>query len=167
VGLGEIGRELALRAAAFGMRVLYHQRQALPQSEAALWHAEYRSFDDLLAESDWVSVNVPGNASTRHMINAAAFARMKPGARLINVSRADVVEREALIDALATGRLGGFALDPLYEAPGRSDDALLAFRNVIVTPHLAAQPRFNALDDMGDLIRQLERTLRSSSATAA
>lgn len=159
VGLGEIGRELALRAAAFGMRIVYHQRRPLPVSESARWSAEYRLFDALLAESDWVSINVPGNASTRHMFDANAFGRMKPGARLVNVSRAEIVDRDALIAALKTGTLGGFALDPLYEAPGRADDPLLAFDNVIITPHLAAQPRFNALDDLTDLITQLDRKL--------
>ncbi len=160
VGLGEIGRELALRAAAFGMRILYHQRRPLPESEARQWQAEYRAFDALLAESDWVSINVPGNAATRHMFDRAALARMKPGARLVNVSRANIVERAALQDALAAGHLGGFALDPLYEAPGRADDPLLAFDNVIITPHLAAQPRFNALGDMADLISQLNDKLK-------
>jgi phosphoglycerate dehydrogenase-like enzyme len=159
VGLGEIGRELAVRAAAFGMRILYHQRRPLPDAEAARWHAEYRPFDALLAESDWISINVPGNPSTRHMFDRAAFARMKSGARLINIARADVVEREALIDGLQSGRLGGFALDPLYEAPGRADDPLLGFDNVVITPHLAAQPRWNALDDLSDLICQLDKAL--------
>jgi len=160
VGLGEIGRELAQRAAAFGMRILYHQRRPLPDAEAGKWHAEYRAFPDLLAESDWVSINVPGNDSTRHLFDRAALARMKRGARLINVSRAEIVEREALQDALASGHLGGFALDPLYEAPGRADDPLLAFDNVVITPHLAAQPRFNALDDFADLISQLNAGLK-------
>ncbi|HZN24489.1 MAG TPA: NAD(P)-dependent oxidoreductase [Burkholderiales bacterium] len=160
IGLGEIGRELATRAAAFGMRIVYHQRQALPAEEVTRWHAEYRPFEALLAECDWVSINVPGNPSTRHIFDRTAFAHMKPGARLVNVARADVVEREALIDALASGRLGGFALDPLYEAPGRGDDPLLAFENVIITPHLAAQPRFNALNDMRDLLTNLEDNLK-------
>lgn len=160
VGLGEIGRELAQRAAAFGMRILYHQRRPLPVTEARQWHAEYRAFDALLAESDWVSINVPGNATTRHLFDRAALARMKPGARLVNVSRADIVEREALQEALASGQLGGFALDPLYEAPGHADDPLLAFDNVVITPHLAAQPRFNALDDFADLISQLNAQLK-------
>jgi phosphoglycerate dehydrogenase-like enzyme len=161
VGFGEIGRELAMRTAAFGMRILYYQRRPLPESEAAQWRADYRPLDALLTESDWVSINVPGDASTRHLIDREAFARMKPGARLVNIARADVVDREALIDALASGRLGGFALDPLYEAPGRADDPLLRFENVIVTPHLAAQPRFNALDDMRDLLSQLSQHLTS------
>ena len=93
------------------------------------------------------------------MFDANAFARMKPGARLVNVSRAEIVDRGALTAALKAGTLGGFALDPLYEAPGRADDPLLAFDNVIMTPHLAAQPRFNALDDLTDLITQLDQKL--------
>ena len=77
---------------------------------------------------------------------------MKPGACLVNISRADLVDRAALIEALRSGRLGGFALDPLYEAPGRSDDELLGFKNVVLSPHIAAQPRFNALNDISDML---------------
>jgi lactate dehydrogenase-like 2-hydroxyacid dehydrogenase len=142
------------------MRILYHQRRPLPDAEAERWHAEYRTFDALLAESDWVSIHVPGNAATRHMFGAGAFSRMKRGARLVNVARAEIVDREALLAALASGSLGGFALDHPYEAPGRADDPLLGYENVVITPHLAAQPRFNALDDMTDLIVQLAEKLR-------
>jgi phosphoglycerate dehydrogenase-like enzyme len=71
------------------------------------------------------------------------------------------VERDALLAALHSGRLGGFALDPLYEAPGRDDDPLLGFRNVVITPHLAAQPRFNALADFEELLLGLDRALQS------
>jgi len=84
---------------------------------------------------------------------------MKPGACLINVSRANVVERDALIAALRSGHLGGFALDPPYEAPGRPDDELLAFDNVILTPHLAGAPRFNGLRDIEDLITGLAQAI--------
>ncbi len=78
---------------------------------------------------------------------------------MINISRADIVDRAALLEALRSGRLGGFALDPLYEAPGRSDDELLAFDNVVLTPHIAAQPRCNALADLADMIEGLAREL--------
>ena len=80
---------------------------------------------------------------------------MKPGACLVNVSRAEVVERAALLEALRSGRLGGFGLDPLYEEPGRSDDELLSFENVVLTPHMAGSPRFNGLQDIEDLINGL------------
>jgi phosphoglycerate dehydrogenase-like enzyme len=159
VGLGEIGRELATRAAAFGMDILYHQRTRLPAAVETAHHVHHADFDTLLETSDWVVICLPGNANTRHLFNAMRLARMKPGARLINISRPEIVERNALIAALRSGHLGGFALDPLYEAPGRDDDELLQFRNVLLTPHIAAQPRFNALDDIADLLTGLEEKL--------
>jgi len=84
---------------------------------------------------------------------------MKPGAFLVNISRAELVDRVALIEALKSGRLGGFALDPLYEEPGRGDDELLEFRNVVLTPHIAAQPRFNVLNEMADMMVDVAREL--------
>jgi phosphoglycerate dehydrogenase-like enzyme len=86
---------------------------------------------------------------------------MKRGAKLINVSRAQVVNRDALLDALRSGHLGGFALDPQYEESGRADDELLGFDNVILTPHIAAMPRFNALDDFCDLVRGVAAQIES------
>jgi phosphoglycerate dehydrogenase-like enzyme len=157
IGMGEIGRELALRANAFGMRVLYFQRSPLGADEETRFGAAYAPLETLLAESDWVSIQLPETAATRNFINRERLAQMKRGAVLINVSRARIVERDALIDALKSGHLGGFALDPLYEEPGRADDELLGFDNVMLTPHTAAQPRFNALNDFRDLLTGLSR----------
>jgi phosphoglycerate dehydrogenase-like enzyme len=159
IGLGEIGREIALRAAAFGMNIGYFQRTRLPPSEEETLRVSYQPLDTLLARSDWVVPQLPGNPSTRHFIDAKRLALMKPGACLINVSRADVVERNALIAALRSGHLGGFALDPLYEEPGRPDDELLAFDNVILTPHMAGSPRSNGLRDIEDLITGLAQAM--------
>jgi phosphoglycerate dehydrogenase-like enzyme len=159
IGMGEIGRELALRAAAFGMRVIYFQRNPLTADEDKRFGATYAPLDILLAESDWVSIQLPETKTTRNFINRERLAKMKPGAFLINVSRAGIVDRAALIDALQSGQLGGFALDPLYEEPGRADDELLKFDNVMLTPHTAAQPRFNALNDFRDLLAGLARAL--------
>jgi len=160
VGMGEIGRELATRAAAFDMQVLYHQRTPLPATDAGKYAARHAEFDALLENSDWVVICLPGNDHTRHLFNAQRIARMKPGARLINISRPEIVERDALVAALRAGTLGGFALDPLYEAPGRDDDELLQFENVLITPHLAAQPRFNALNDITDLLIGIEEKIK-------
>ena len=157
IGVGEIGREIVLRAAAFGMRILYHQRKRLPPAEERQLQLTYVPLEQLLAESDWVVPQVPGGPSTRHLIDGARLAQMKPGACLVNISRADLVDRAALIEALKSGRLGGFALDPLYEAPGRSDDELLGFKNVVLSPHIAAQPRFNALNDISDMLAALAK----------
>jgi phosphoglycerate dehydrogenase-like enzyme len=159
IGLGEIGCEVALRAQAFGMRTLYHQRTRLPEAEERALGVTYVPLDLLLAESDWVLPILPSSPSTRGLIGRSELARMKPTAMLVNIARADVVERTALIEALASKRLGGFALDPLYEAPGRSDDELLTFPNVVISPHLAAQPRFNALNDLSDLCAGVAKAL--------
>jgi len=159
IGLGEIGREIASRAAAFEMNVLYYQRTPLPPAEAQTLHASYRPLDALLALSDWVVPQLPEGPATRHFIDAGRLALMKPGACLVNVARADLVERAALVAALRSGHLGGLALDPLYEEPGRDDDELLAFDNVILTPHMAGSPRQNGLRDIEDLITGLAHVL--------
>jgi phosphoglycerate dehydrogenase-like enzyme len=159
IGMGEIGREVALRAAPFGMRVLYYQRHRLPQADEERFNAAYAQLDDLLTQSDWVSIHLPGNDSTRGLINRERLSRLKPGAVLVNISRPQIIEREAVIEALNSGHLGGFALDTLYEVPGRSDDELLGFDNVFLTPWTAAQPRFNALNDLEEMITGLAERL--------
>ena len=159
IGLGEIGREVAIRAAAFGMRILYYQRSRLSEAEEHELAATYAPLETLLAESDWVVPQLPSAPATRGFIGREQFAQMKSGACLVNVSRADIVDRAALLEALGSGRLGGFALDPLYEAPGRGDDELLRFDNVVLSPHIAAQPRFNALDDLAEMMERLASEL--------
>lgn len=159
VGLGEIGREVALRAAAFGARLLYTQRRRLAPQEEARYGARYAPIEELLAQSDFVTLHLPLNDATRGLIGARELALMKPSAMLVNVSRPELVDRAALLDALAAGRLGGVGLDPHYDAPGRADDPLLAHRNAIVTPHLAAAPRYNALEDIEELLLGLDRAL--------
>jgi phosphoglycerate dehydrogenase-like enzyme len=159
IGLGEIGREVARRALAFDMPVVYTQRTRLSSAEEAQLGVEYASLDHLLARSDWVVPQLPADPSTRGLLDRARLARMKPGACLVNVSRADVVDRAALLDALTSGHLGGLGLDPQYDEPAQPDDPLLGFDNVVLTPRLAAQPRFNALDDIHELIVGLGQAL--------
>ena len=160
VGLGEIGREVALRAAAFGMRTVYTQRRRLAPQDEARYAASYAPLDELLGASDFVSLHLPMNDATRGIIGRRELGLTKQGAILVNVSRPQLVDRTALLDALQAGRLGGFGLDPHYDAPGRADDPLLHFRNVIITPHLAAAPRFNSLDDIEELLFGLNHELR-------
>jgi phosphoglycerate dehydrogenase-like enzyme len=155
VGMGEIGRELALRAAACGMRIVYTQRNRLPAADEARYGARFAPLGALLAESDYVSLHLPGNDSTRGIIGRPELSQMKPDAILVNVSRAELVDRAPLLEALCSGRLGGFATDTPYEEPGRADDPLLALRNVVMTPHIAAQPRFNALGDFEEMLVKL------------
>jgi glyoxylate reductase/D-3-phosphoglycerate dehydrogenase len=152
VGFGEIGREVALRAAAFGMRIVYTRRHRLSKADEKRHGIAYTTLDKLLASSDFVSLHLPLNDSTRGILGRRELNLIKPGAILVNISRPALVDRAALLEALGAGRLGGFGLDPHYDAPGRADDPLLAFRNVIITPHLAAAPRFNSLDDFEELL---------------
>jgi phosphoglycerate dehydrogenase-like enzyme len=159
IGLGEIGREIALRAAAFGMTVLYFQRTRLSAADEASLKATYRPLEALLADSDWVIPQLPLDASTLRFLDRKRLALMKSGACIVNVSRADVIDREALLEALRSGRLGGFALDVQYEEPGRSDDELLTFDNVVLTPHMAGSPRLNGLEDIAEVIENLARAL--------
>jgi phosphoglycerate dehydrogenase-like enzyme len=159
VGLGEIGRELALRALALGMRIVYSQRTRLPAAVEERYQATYCSLDDLLGTSDFVSLHLPRGPATVNFIGAGQFAVIKPGAFLINVSQPNLVEREALRQALASGRLGGYGLDTFYEEPGDAGDPLIQFPNVIVTPHLGGSPRWNSLDDIKEVIVSLGRLL--------
>ena len=161
IGLGEIGREVATRARAFEMRVLYHQRTRLDPAEEQTLSATYCDLDALLAQSDWIVPQLPASPATRHLLDAARLARVKPGAVIVNVSRPDVMERVAVIAALKSGRLGGLGLDPPYEAPGREDDELQHLPNVIVTPHFAGSPRQNGLDDFDEMIRGMAREIAS------
>ena len=118
IGLGEIGRELALRAAALEMRIVYTQRNRLPAEVEQQYRATYCSLDELLATSDCVSLHLPRANETRNFIGARELAIIKPGALLINVSQPHQVDRHALREALASGRLGGFGLDTFYDEPG-------------------------------------------------
>jgi phosphoglycerate dehydrogenase-like enzyme len=159
IGLGEIGRELALRAAALEMHIVYTQRNRLPAEVEQQYRATYCSLDELLATSDCVSMHLPRANETRNFIGARELAIIKPGALLINVSQPHQVDRHALREALASGRLGGFGLDTFYDEPGDADDPLLKFRNVIISPHLGGSPRFNSLDDIEELVANLARKL--------
>jgi phosphoglycerate dehydrogenase-like enzyme len=159
IGLGEIGREIAMRAAAFGMTTHYFQRSRLNPDEERSLNVSYRPLELLLADSDWIVPQLPLDESTSGFISRERLALLKPGACIVNVSRAELVDRDALLDALRSGHLGGFALDPLYEEPGRSHDELLSFSNVILTPHMAGSPRFNGLQDIEDVVTGIARAL--------
>ncbi len=155
LGLGEIGREVAQRARGFDMNVLYHQRNQLPDDIEAPLGASYCGFDELLERSDVVSIHLPLTQATEGMIDEAAFRRMKPGALLVNISRAAIIDRAALIEALSSGRLGGAGLDVHYAEPGEANDPLKQFDNTVLTPHNAVASRVNATADMEELVANL------------
>ncbi len=159
LGLGEIGREVAQRARGFDMNVLYHQRTRLPGEIEAPLGASYCGFDELLERSDVVSIHLPLTKATEGMIDAAAFRRMKPGALLVNISRAAIIDHAALIEALESGRLGGAGLDVHYAEPGEADDPLKRFDNTVLTPHNAVASRVNGTGDMEALVANLAEAI--------
>jgi phosphoglycerate dehydrogenase-like enzyme len=152
IGLGEIGREIALRANAFGMNILYHQRTRLAAADEQALSAAYLPLDDLLSRADWVIPQLPAGPSTDQMLNRQRLSGMKRGASIVNVSRPDVLERAAVTELIASGHLGGLALDPPYDTPTKDSDPLLLFPNVILSPQLAGSPRRNALEDFDEMI---------------
>jgi phosphoglycerate dehydrogenase-like enzyme len=159
IGMGEIGQEIAKRALSFEMNVLYTQRTRLDiNSEQALC-AKFMSLEKLLEESDWVVAQLPATPLTNNLLNSKTLAHLKKGACLINVSRAQCMERQAVLDLLQSGQMGGFALDTLWTEPGTDDDELLNFPNVILTPHLAGSPRMNGIADFEEMIQDLDQGL--------
>jgi glyoxylate reductase len=141
VGFGRIGREMAKRARGFDMRVLYHDvHRASMEDEAAL-NARSVEMDELLAESDFVSLHTNLTPETQHLMDTAAFAKMKPTAIVINTSRGPVIDQAALLDALRDGVIGGAALDVTDPEPMRADDPLLTQPNCLVVPHIASGSR--------------------------
>ncbi|WP_370939538.1 2-hydroxyacid dehydrogenase [Amycolatopsis sp. cg13] len=132
VGLGQIGRAVAKRAAAFGMRVVYSGRSAKPDFDG-----EFVSFDELLRRSDFVSLHCPLTPETRHLVDADALRAMKPSAYLVNTTRGPVVDESALADALEAGEIAGAALD-VFEKEPDVEPRLLERDDVVLTPHLGS-----------------------------
>jgi D-3-phosphoglycerate dehydrogenase len=148
LGFGKIGRVLARKATAFGMRIMAHD-PLLDSAQIEQHGAEAVSFDDLLARSDFLSIHVPLTPQTRHLFDGAALQKMKPTAYLINTSRGDVVNPEALRAALDAGWIAGAALDVLSVEPPPADDPLVLHPKTIMTPHAA----FNSIESLIDLRR--------------
>ncbi|MEC8253359.1 MAG: D-glycerate dehydrogenase [Planctomycetota bacterium] len=137
VGLGRIGQAVARRATGFGMRVLYTGRRDAPPAVERALNARRVPLNTLLSESDFVTLHVPLNEETRHMISVAQLCAMKPHAVLINTARGPVVDERALVAALEEGLLGGAALD-VFEHEPAVPDALLALDNVVLLPHVGS-----------------------------
>ena len=138
VGMGRIGQAVAHRARAFGMEVVYHNRHRLPSSIETMFGARYEAdLDRLFAESDIVSLHCPACPATRQLVNAERLAAMKPAAYLINTARGDLIDEEALIEALQSGHLAGAGLDVFAREPA-VDPRLIALPNVITLPHLGS-----------------------------
>jgi glyoxylate reductase len=140
IGFGRIGQAMARRARGFDMRVLFYD-PTHPQDKDANNGAVKAGLDELLFESDFVSLHAPLTEKTRGLMNAEAFGKMKPGAVLVNTARGGLVDQEALADALRSGTLGGAGLDVSDPEPLPMDHPLLQMENLVITPHIASASR--------------------------
>src|SRR5690606_979630 len=136
VGLGKIGAALARRCEGFGMAVLYWSRAPEPEAEARGWRSS--DLDDLLARADAVSLHVALTDETRGLLDRRRLGLMRPGAILVNTARGGVVDQDALVEALQSGRLGGAGLDVTEPEPLPPHHPLLACPGALVTPHIAS-----------------------------
>lgn len=168
VGYGHIGSQVSVLAEALGMRVLFYD--VLPRM--ALGNAQpCQSLGDLLGNSDAVTLHVPATPGTRHLIGAAELKQMKPGASLINNARGTVVDLDALAAAIASGHIGGAALDVFPEEPGSNDGdfscPLAGAANVILTPHVGGSTEEAQSQIAVDVATKLARFAATGTTTSS
>ncbi len=138
VGLGRIGQAIARRAAGFGMRLCYWNRQRREAEIEKALGVEFVSFEQLLRESDFITLHLALSSETYHLFGKQAFAQMKPSAILINTARGPIVEADALYHALKTGQIARAALDVTDPEPIPADSPLLSLPNILITPHIGS-----------------------------
>lgn len=133
LGMGGIGRALAKRARAFDMKIIYHNRNRLaPEDEAG---AQYVSFDELLAQSDCISLNLPLNKNTRHIMSTKELSQCKKGVIIVNTARGAVIDEQALVEALESGQVGNVGLD-VFENEPKIHPGLLKSDKALLLPHI-------------------------------
>ncbi len=139
VGLGRIGREVAIRASAFGMRLIGHGRHWDEDFARQCGIVRVEALDDLLRQADVVSLHTKLTAQTRHLINSRNIGLLRPGAVIVNCARGELVELGALVKALKCGALLAYAADVLDQEPPPPDYPLLGLPNVVITPHIGSR----------------------------
>ena len=151
LGFGRIGQQVARRAAGLGMRVVAYDPFVSPDRFRELGVERVQTAEDVYAASDFLTLHLPLTDETRHSINAAAFAKMRDGVRIVNAARGDLVNEDDLLEALKSGKVGGAALDVFSTEP--YSGPLLELDNVVATPHLAASTE-EAQDRAGLIIAE-------------
>jgi len=137
IGMGRIGRAVAKRAQGFGIRTIYHNRHRLPESIEAELGARFVELDVLFTQSDIVSINCPHTAETHHLVDAHRLSQMRSDAYLVNTSRGEVMDENALIEALESGRIAGAGLDVYVNEP-HVDRRFLNLANTVLLPHMGS-----------------------------
>jgi phosphoglycerate dehydrogenase-like enzyme len=164
IGLGDIGLEIAKRCRAFDMKIYYHQRQPHSADVEKKYDARFLPFETLLETVDYLVMILPHTPETDRMIGAKQLARMKPTATLINVARGNVVDQDALIDALRNGRLAMAGLDVYSEEPLPDTSPLIGLKNVVLTPHMGGGSGRARLVDRAAGLANILRFFRDNDA---
>lgn len=146
LGLGRIGKEIAARAQALKMRIVYHGRHRQPTEP----HVYYEDLEAMARDSDWLVIVAPGSASTRGIVSRKVLEALGPEGRLVNVARGSLIDEQAMIELLETGGLGGAGLDVFADEP-HVPERLRRLDNVVLTPHYASATR-TTRDAMGALV---------------
>jgi len=141
LGMGNVGKEVAKRSAAFGTKILYTNMEPLSAEEEAMYNAKFSNLEEILEKSDIISVHVPLLPSTRNLIGEEEIAKMKPTAVLVNVARGNIIDEAAVAKALQEGRLLGAGFDAFAAEPPEADNPLKNCPNAILTPHIAGGTR--------------------------
>ena len=140
VGMGKIGKAVAERAQGFGLKLIYTDSRQEPEAEAR-FSAQFRTLDELLGESDFVSLHCPLNAQTRGLISEAALKKMKPDSVLVNTARGPIVDQDALVRALRERWISGAALDVTDPEPLPPEHPLYDLPNCLIVPHIGSATR--------------------------
>ncbi len=162
LGMGRIGTEVAKRALAFEMTVVGYD-PFLTDERAKELGITRATLEDAIAAGDFITVHTPLTKETRHMINKEAFLRMKDGVRVINCARGGIIDEEALVEALRSGKVAGAALDVFEKEPLAADHPLLSMQNVVVTPHLGASTIEAQVNVAIDVAEEVSKVLLGKS----
>jgi D-3-phosphoglycerate dehydrogenase / 2-oxoglutarate reductase len=158
IGMGRIGTEIARRVIAFGMRPVAYDPYLSNSRARSLQVELFEDLDEVLAQSDFVTMHMPLTTETRHLINAERIAKMRRGARIVNCARGGLIDEQALFEALQSGRIAAAALDVYETEPPPADFALRTLSNVVFTPHLGASTA-EAQESVGIEIAEAIRSL--------
>ncbi len=161
IGMGRIGYATAVIAQAFGMKVLAYDAYRNPAWESDT--LRYTSFEDLLAQSDVISLHCPLTDETKGIVNKKSIALMKDGVLLLNTSRGPLIVEQDLADALVSGKVAGAAMDVVAQEPPKADNVLFNAPNCLVTPHIAWAPKESRARLMRIAVENLESFLAGTN----
>jgi phosphoglycerate dehydrogenase-like enzyme len=163
VGLGDIGLEVARRARAFDMNVLYTKRHPLPRAHEEMVGVQHAPLEELLRRSDVVSLHVPHTSDTERLVDASALSQMKETSVFVNTARGGLVDEDALANCLRDHRIAGAGLDVFVDEPLPAGHALLELDNVVLSPHVGGGTGGGQKGMVADVVANLERVARGET----